>query len=133
VSLAVHSPFVYLHGERAERINIYRIHGKNCFYTDRRKVPTETRKNTLRTRRILVDAMRKWLDDNGYTKKQLQVRVFLERWDLYLQSEGFLIQPPSRLSFFWWRIRRNHTDSIRQTWRFTFFNYLTAVFALIFG
>jgi hypothetical protein len=116
-----------------EALAVYRIHGKNCFYTDGGKAPTGVRKDTLRTRRILVEAMRKWLADNRYTKKQLPVRMFLERWELYLQSEGFLIEPPGRLSFFWWRVRRNRTDSIRQTWRFTFFNYLTASFALIFG
>ena len=116
-----------------EPLVVYRIHGKNCFYTDRRHAPPEVRKNTLQMRRILLDAMRKWLADNGYTKKQLPVGLFVEWWDLYLQSEGFLIQPPSRLRFFWWRVRRNRADSRRQTWRFTFFNYLTASFALIFG
>jgi glycosyltransferase involved in cell wall biosynthesis len=116
-----------------EALAVYRIHGKNCFYTDDGKVPAEVRKSTLETRRILVDAMRKWLADNGYTKKQLPVRMFLEHWELYLESEGFLIEAPSRLNFFWWRVRRNRTDSIRQTWRFTFFNYLTACLALIFG
>jgi glycosyltransferase involved in cell wall biosynthesis len=120
--LAIPEPFV-----------VYRIHGKNCFYTDSRRVPTEVRKKTLKTRRILVDAMRKWLADSGYTKKQVPVRVFLAQWDLYLESEGFLIQPPGRLRYFWWRVRRNQVDSIRQTWRFTFFNYLTAAFALVFG
>ena len=112
---------------------IYRIHGENHFYADDRRALIEIKKKKLEMRRVLVDAMHKWLADNGYTKRQLPVRIFFSSWDLFLQSEGFLIEPPSRLSFFWWRVRRNHADRPGQTWRFTLFNYLTASLALIFG
>lgn len=126
-------PFVSRIQAIPEVLAIYRIHGKNHFYSDDKRVLAEDRKKRLEMREILVEAMHKWLARNGYTKRQLPVWIFFNSWDLYLQSERFLIEPPGRLHFFWWLIRRNFTDSVSQTWRFTFFNYVTAVAALIFG
>lgn len=116
-----------------EVLAVYRVHGKNHFYADDKEMLAEVRRKKLKMRQILVDAMHKWLADNGYTSRQLPVRIFLNCWDLYLQSEGFLIEPPGRLRFFWWIVKRNHTDSVSQTWRFTLFNYVTAIPALFFG
>jgi len=125
-------PFVAPIVALSDVLSVYRIHGKNAFYKDR-QARTEFSKNRLQMRRILVDAMSKWLAEHGYTKEQLPVRIYFNCWDLFLQSEEFLINPPGRLRFFWWLVKRNHTDSVRQTWRFTFLNYLTAVPALFFG
>jgi len=99
-------------------LTVYRIHGKNAFYND--KQATEFNKNRLKMRHVLLGAMGKWLADHGYTRKQLPVWIYFNCWDLFLESEGFLIDPPSRPRFFWWLVKKNHTDSVRQTWRFTF-------------
>ncbi len=114
-------------------LSAYRFHGKNSYHADESEMSAETRAKRLRLFRIEFAAMRGWLANNGYTRKQLPVRAFLDWWSLYLESQEFLIAAPSRLRFFWWTVRKTRADNIFQNWRFTFFHYLTAFSALIFG
>lgn len=83
-----------------ELLSVYRIHGNNCYYAEDLQMPVEVRKSRIQRWGILMRAMTKWLADNGYTRRQLAVRNFLDRFTLYMQSEEFLVQPPGRLEFF---------------------------------
>ena len=116
-----------------EFLSVYRLHGKNSYYADERQIPTEMRKSRLQKWEILMDAMRKWLADNGYTRKQQPVRSFLDHWTLYSQETKFLIDPPGRLDFFLFLVQQNHAFRSLQTWRLTLFNYLCAPSALVLG
>ncbi|MCU1239650.1 MAG: glycosyltransferase family 2 protein [Candidatus Acidoferrum typicum] len=111
----------------------YRIHGRNGYFISQPKIPIETRKSRLQTRKILIDAMQKWLVDSGHAKHELAVRVFLDHWQFALRTEGFFIPPPGRFHFFWFVLWENHTSRSRQTWKFTAFRYVTALSALVFG
>ena len=65
------------------------FHGKNSYQTDESQMPVETRKYRLRLWQNVIDAKRKWLADNGFTRKQPEARAFLDRWTLYLEKEEF--------------------------------------------
>lgn len=116
-----------------ECLSCYRFHGQNAYHADDGEELLEARKKRLPLYRTEFEAMCRWLVENGYTKRQLPVRAFIDCWNLYLQAEGFLIKPPDRLEFFWWTVRKNHIDSRNQTRKFTLLKYLTAFSALIFG
>jgi glycosyltransferase involved in cell wall biosynthesis len=116
-----------------EFLAVYRLHGKNCYYADDRQMPTEIRKSRQQKWQILMDAMRKWLADNGYTRKHRPVRNLLDRWTLYVLETQFQIAPPGRLQFFLFLIQQNHAFRSLQTWRLTLFNYFYAPCALLLG
>lgn len=116
-----------------EFLAVYRLHGENSFYADDRRMPTETRKSRLQKWQVLMDAMRKWLGDNGFTRKQRPARDLLDRWSVYVLETQFQIIPPGRLRFFLFLLRQNRIFAPIQTWKLTLFNYLCAPSALIFG
>ncbi len=123
-----------------EFLTVYRIHGKNSspafaniYHADESQMPIETRQSRLQMWETLINAMRKWLADNGYTRKQLPARALLDCWSLYLEKERFLIKPPGRIRFFWFVVFENYVSTPVQTWKFTLFNYLSAFSVLVFG
>jgi glycosyltransferase involved in cell wall biosynthesis len=116
-----------------EVLALYRIHGRNGYSTSEPQIPIETAKSRLKMRKILIDAMQKWLADSGYTKKQLPVRVFLDHWHFAFETEAYFIRPPRRIRFFWFLLRENHSCRSRQNWKFTAFRYITALSALVLG
>jgi glycosyltransferase involved in cell wall biosynthesis len=116
-----------------EVLAFYRIHGRNSYSISDIQIPIENAKSRLRMRQILVDEMKKWLADSGYTKKQLPVRAFLSHWHFSLETEEFFIRPPGRFRFFRFLLWENHSRRARQNWKFTTFRYVTALSALVFG
>ena len=123
-----------------ECLTVYRIHGKNslpyfanAYLADESQMPIETRKARLHLWQIVIDAMRKWLTDNGFTRKQPAVRAFLDCWSLLFQQQQFLIDSPTGVRFFLFLLRQNYAYRSFQTWRFTLFNYLCAPLALGLG
>jgi glycosyltransferase involved in cell wall biosynthesis len=116
-----------------EPLVTYRVHGGNAYYADEKLQPPEVRKNRLLKWQIVIDAMRNWLADNNYENHQPAVRSFLARWSLVSEEGHFEIRPPGRLRFFFFLLRQNYTYRNLQTWKFTAFNYLYALSALMFG
>ncbi len=116
-----------------ECLSVYRVHGENSYQVDESRMPLETRKRRVQLWQIVIDAMRKWLVDNGYTRRQPFVRCFLNYWSLYITGERFLIKPPGRLRFFWFMVKENQTCGAIQTWKLTTVNYLACPLALVFG
>lgn len=116
-----------------ECLAAYRFHSQNAFHAEESEMSVEIRKKRLQMFQILNEAMRKWLADNGYTRKQPAVRYFLDRWTHNQQRRRFQIEPPGRLRFFWSVVFENYVNGPMQTWRLTVFNYVSAFAALIFG
>ncbi|MCU1242655.1 MAG: putative glycosyl transferase [Candidatus Acidoferrum typicum] len=116
-----------------EVLALYRIHGRNSYSISDTQIPIENAKSRLQMRQILVNAMKKWLADSGYTKKELPVRAFLNHWRFALETEGYFIRPPGRFRFFWFLVWENHSHRGKQSWKFTTFKYVTALSALVFG
>jgi glycosyltransferase involved in cell wall biosynthesis len=115
-----------------EFLALYRIHGDNNYGADEREVPLEVRKRRLRMWRVVTDAMCNWLDDNGYPRRAPE-RAFLNSWIAYHARQRFQIEPPGRLRFFRFLVWENYSSSHDQTWKFTVFNYLASLSALLFG
>lgn len=116
-----------------ECLSVYRVHGKNSYQVGESQMPIETRKRRVQLWQIVIDAMSKWLVDNGYTRRQPFVGCFLNYWSLYITGERFLIRPPGRLRFFWFMVKENQTCGAIQTWKLTTINYLACPLALVFG
>jgi glycosyltransferase involved in cell wall biosynthesis len=116
-----------------ECLAAYRFHGKNSFHAEEGEMPSEMRKARLAMWRIVVPAMFKWLADNGYTRKQRPVRIFHDRWNLYLENQEFALKAPGRLRFFRFVLFEIYSAVPTQARKLTGFNYLAAPLALILG
>jgi glycosyltransferase involved in cell wall biosynthesis len=127
--MAFHSPVLAI----PEFLTIYRIHQKNSYYADERQMPPEMWKSRLEMWRIVVPAMFKWLADNGYSRKQRPVRIFLDRWTLYLDNQEFALKSPGRLRFFSHLLHYNHCYRSQMTRRLWVINNINAVGALFTG
>lgn len=123
-----------------ESLTVYRIHGKNSqpyfanlYQADDGRMPRETRESKTRLWQVVVDAMAKWLADNGYARNQLPVRNFLDRWTLHQQRERFLLEPPGRLEFFRHLETYNSCYSPLMSRRLRLINHVNAFGSLVVG
>jgi glycosyltransferase involved in cell wall biosynthesis len=116
-----------------EFLAVYRIHGSNSYSATEQHIPTETRKSRLQMWQVVIDAMGKWLADNGYTRDQLPVRTFLDRWALRQESEQFQLKPPSRLHFFRHLQTYNSCYGPQMSRPLRIINYFNAYGALLTG
>jgi glycosyltransferase involved in cell wall biosynthesis len=116
-----------------ECLSAYRVHGKNSFQIDERQTPVETRKYKLRLWQIVIDAKRKWLADNGFTREQPEVRAFVDRWTLYLEKEEFLLKSPGRLRYFSHLMLYNRCYGPHISGRLRAINYFNAFASLATG
>ncbi len=116
-----------------ECLSTYRFHDSNLYHADEEQISPERLKDRLELRRILVDGMRKWLADNGFTRKQPAVRAFLDRWTLYQEKDEFLLNPPCRLQFFSHLILYNRCYGPHMNRRLRLINYFNAVASLVTG
>ncbi len=116
-----------------ECLSAYRVHGKNSFQIDETQTPVETTKYKLRLWQIVIDAKRKWLADNGFSREQLEVRAFLDRWALYLEKEEFLLKAPGRLRYFSHLMLYNRSYGPHISSRLRTMNYFNAFASLVTG
>jgi glycosyltransferase involved in cell wall biosynthesis len=117
----------------AESLTVYRIHGRNSYSTSEAQVPTEASAKRLRMWEIVIGAMRKWLEEHGYSRKQAAVRSLLDRWTLLLQREEFAIRAPGRLQFFRYLLQCYRYQLHRMTWKLRVINYCNALGSLVVG
>jgi hypothetical protein len=116
-----------------EFLAVYRIHGSNSYSASEQQIPVETRKSRLQMWQVVIDAMGKWLVDNGYTRNQLPVRTFLDRWSLHQERERFLLEPPGRLEFFRHLQTYNACYGPQMSRRLRVVNRVNALGALVVG
>jgi glycosyltransferase involved in cell wall biosynthesis len=114
-------------------VSVYRVHGQNSFQTNENQMPVETRKHRLRLWQTVIDAKRRWLTANGFTRKDPLVGPFLDRWSLYLENQEFSLHCPGRLRFFSHLMLYNRCYGPHLSWRLRAINYFNAVASLITG
>lgn len=114
-----------------EPLAIYRIHGENSHYQTGLRISLETQRNKLFMWQTVINAMRKWLADNGYTRQLAPVSAILERWNSQLKDLAFGASRPGRVAFLFLLLRTTYNSRATQTWRFRLLNYLTA-FGVLF-
>jgi len=116
-----------------EVLAIYRVHGANSHYTSDREVPIETRKSKLRMWQTVIAAMRKWLAENGYTRKLAPVRAMQDHWTIILEREEFAVAAPGRLRFFRYLLRCYRHQFPLMTWQLRLINGFNALASLVVG
>lgn len=131
--LAALIPFVAPVLAMPEVLAIYRIHGSNAHYTSDREVPIETRKGKLRMWEIVIAAMKRWLEENDYTRKLAPVRALQDHWAIILEREEFAVTAPGRVRFFRYLLRCYRRQFPLMSWRLVLVNYFNAVASLVVG
>lgn len=116
-----------------EPLSVYRVHGKNSYYAAEGQMPMEVRKSRLESRQILLDAKRKWLANNGFTRKQPPVRAFLDRWRLYQEADEFQLGAPGRWRYFSHLMLYNRCYGPHLSRRLRMINRVNALGALVVG
>jgi hypothetical protein len=116
-----------------ETLAIYRIHGVNAHFTGGNQARSDPAKSKLGVWQIVVATMRKWLADNGYTRKQAPVRAMMNLWDILLEQEEFKIRAPGRVRFFLHMLKTCQHQAPLTGWRLALINHIDALGALIFG
>jgi len=116
-----------------QELTVYRIHGRNQYATGEAGAPAEINAKRLRMWEVVIGAMRKWLAEHGYDRKQPAVRSLLDRWTLLLQREEFAIRAPGRLRFFRYLLQSYRYQLHRMSWRLRVINYCNALGALVVG
>lgn len=61
------------------------------------------------------------------------IRTFLNQWKLFRSIVEFSVIPPTRLQWFFHLLQDNRTYRIRQNWKLTVLNYLSAMATLAWG
>jgi glycosyltransferase involved in cell wall biosynthesis len=116
-----------------EFLAVYRIHGSNSYSGREQEISAETRKSRVEMWQVVIDAMGKWLADNGYTREQVAVRAFLDRWELHQERERFLLVAPGRTRYFSHLMLYNRCYGPHIPARQRFINYVNALGALVVG
>jgi len=88
-----------------EVLAIYRVHGANSHYTSDREVPIETRKSKLRMWQTVIAAMRKWLAENGYTRKLAPVRAMQDHWTIIWSGKSLQVAAARAAAVFRYLLR----------------------------
>ena len=116
----------------SEPLAVYRIHGRNLFYSEAVDPPSQTRMRHLGMTIRIFKAVRLRMKDNRFSSP-VWTRSLMERQILDLERLSFTVEPPGRFRFFLFLLRENYIYRTQQTWRFTTYNYLTAFVALFWG
>jgi hypothetical protein len=116
-----------------EALAIYRIHGTNAHFTSGNQARVDPGKSKLGVWEIVVATMRKWLADNGYTRKQAPVRAMMDLWEIILEQEEFKTRAPGRVRFFLHTLKLCRRQAPLTGWRLAIINHIDALGALIVG
>ncbi|HXJ05096.1 MAG TPA: glycosyltransferase [Candidatus Acidoferrum sp.] len=116
-----------------EFLSVYRIHGKNSYTSMEDDMPIETRRNKLKMWQIVTEAMRKWLEEHGYTRKQRAVKAMTDRWTSFVEREEFTVMAPGRVRFFRYLLQCYRYRYPLMSWRLRAINLSNAVGALFVG
>lgn len=116
-----------------EPLAVYRFHGRNSFHEDEAGLSAEAKQARRAMWELIVADMRRWLADNGCTRKQRAVRYLLDRWTLDQQRQDFLSKPPGRIGFFRHLLLYNQCYRPHLSGRLRTINYFNALGALFTG
>jgi glycosyltransferase involved in cell wall biosynthesis len=114
-----------------EYLAIYRVHGSNLFAGGGKNDPVRCELRA-RTRKALIDGMKRWLHERSYDLARPELQMLLKQWDAIEEEDAFLLRPPSR-----WRISAHLMRCARYRtqlgWRHRAVSGLNAAGALVVG
>jgi len=116
-----------------ECLGTYRIHGRNLYHNAEATMTPRRRQERVDARQGIIEGAQAWLTSHGYDMDRIEIRTFLNRWQLYQENDKFLIQAPGRLRFF-----RHLTNYIRcygphMPARLRIINHINALGAFVVG
>jgi hypothetical protein len=116
-----------------ECLGTYRIHGRNLYHDSEATMTPKRRRERIAARQGIIDGTHDWLVSRGYDLRRAEIRTFLTRWQLYQESDRFMIEPPGRLQFFRHLQTYNSCYGQGMTQRLRIINRVNALGALIVG
>jgi glycosyltransferase involved in cell wall biosynthesis len=111
---------------------VYRVHESNLFANSGRIDPV-TCELRSRTRRALIDGIKRWLCERSYDMTRPDLRMLMKQREVVQEEESFLLHPPNR-----WNISRHLMRYARYCgpqlgWRHRAVTYLNAAGSLVVG
>jgi glycosyltransferase involved in cell wall biosynthesis len=115
-----------------ECLAVYRVHGQNLF-ADSSGASSARQELRLKTRRLLVNGMKAWLDERGYNLHQSDLHAFFKQWDLSQEKDEFAAAPPGRVKISRHLMQYAHFYAPQLTWRHRAVTYANAAGSLVVG
>jgi glycosyltransferase involved in cell wall biosynthesis len=116
----------------AEPLAVYRLHGDNLFYISEAAGVEQMQRRTKSFMNLMRE-VKLWKKKHKQEVKGTKTRVYFGKHTILLEEHQFRTDPPGRLRFFSFLLRQNYAYSGLQTRKFTIYNYMSAVPALIIG
>ncbi len=115
-----------------ESLAVYRVHSHNLF-ADRGEISQPRNALRIKTRRVLIEGMKRWLTGRGYDLQRHDLRAMFKQMDLAQEEDEFAAVPPGRIA-----ISRHLMEYARYygpqlTWRHRTVTYLNAAGSLVVG
>jgi glycosyltransferase involved in cell wall biosynthesis len=115
-----------------EFLAVYRVHGQNLFAHDS-EISRPRQGLRLKTRRIFMEEIKRWLDERGWDLRRPDLRAFFRQWDLVQEKDEFALAPPGRI-----RTSRHLMEYAwfygpQMTWKHRTVSYLNAAGSLVVG
>jgi glycosyltransferase involved in cell wall biosynthesis len=115
-----------------ECLAVYRVHVQNLF-ADPSGASSARQELRLKTRRILVDGMKAWLDERGYNLHESHLYAFFKQWDLAQEKDEFVAAPPNRVNISRHLMQYAHFYAPQLSWRHRAVTYANAAGSLVVG
>jgi glycosyltransferase involved in cell wall biosynthesis len=116
-----------------EYLGKYRLHGANLFQTSGTRPPVERIEHRMAMRAILAQEVRTWLERNGYDPESPDLSAYLKQWKKAQEGDEFLIQSPSRWTYFRHLLEFPRLYAEIMTPRHRLYDYVRALGALVLG
>jgi glycosyltransferase involved in cell wall biosynthesis len=115
-----------------ECLAVYRVHGQNLF-ADQGVVNKARQSTRMKTRKLLVDGMKRWLFERGYDLNRSDLYAYFKQWELSQEKEMFVAEPPSRARISRHLMEYAHYYGPQLTRRHRTVTYMNAVGSLFVG
>ena len=87
----------------------------------------------IATTRAIGDALRQWLEKNGFYVNRPELRAYLAQWEIKSRASAFALEPPGRWQFFRHLLEQARYFGTRMTWRHLLVHYANAIGSLFVG
>jgi|tagenome__1003787_1003787.scaffolds.fasta_scaffold20983115_2 glycosyltransferase involved in cell wall biosynthesis len=116
----------------SEELGVYRVHGSNLF-SDRSEKNSARQELRIKTRKLLMHGMKRWLTDRGWDLRDADLYAFFKQWDLAQEGDQFTLKTPGRIKISRHLVQYAHYYGPRLSWRHKTVTYLNAAGALVVG
>ncbi|HEY2547553.1 MAG TPA: glycosyltransferase [Candidatus Acidoferrum sp.] len=131
--LAILVPFLSAVCGVRETLGVYRMHGQNLFAPRPESEASERMKRNIKMRRKITELARQRLAIDGIDLRQKSARLYFEQLEVFVATDEFALEAPSRVEFFRHLLRCNEVYGACGNWKLRLINRVNAVAALALG